>query len=195
MKRWTDALWRRALPLALVLPVTLVASVAARPLSAQEAGAQQPPSSEVSTPRPAAGSQEAQAQEPTTHHAGGEANLVIPDLDQVRFFGDVSGRTLLMWGLGVCALGLLFGLVIYGRLKRLPVHQSMRDISELIYETCKTYLITQGRFILVLWVFIGLITAIYFGSLAATVDPATGALARGFPPVKVAVILDRKSVV
>jgi K(+)-stimulated pyrophosphate-energized sodium pump len=149
-------------------------SFAVRPVSAQE---------------PATTPPQAATQQPTAHHAGGEANLVIPDLDQVRFFGDVSGRILLMWGLGVCALGFLFGLVIYGRLKRLPVHASMREISELIYETCKTYLITQGRFILVLWVFIGLITAIYFGSLASTVDAATGAATRGFPPLKVAVIL------
>jgi K(+)-stimulated pyrophosphate-energized sodium pump len=151
-----------------------VAAFTARPLAAQE---------------PTTGAA-ATTQEPAAQHAG-EANLVIPDLDQVRFLGDISGRSLLMWGLLVCALGLLFGLVIYGRLKRLPVHQSMRDISELIYETCKTYLITQGKFILVLWVFIGLITAIYFGSLASTgtVDPATGLATRGFPPVKVAVIL------
>jgi K(+)-stimulated pyrophosphate-energized sodium pump len=118
---------------------------------------------------------------------GGEANLVIPDLGSVQFLG-IPGDTLLMAGLVVCALGLLFGLVIYGQLKRLPVHESMREISELIYETCKTYLTTQGKFILVLWLFIGSIVAVYFGSLAATTD-ATGALVHGFPPVKVAVIL------
>jgi K(+)-stimulated pyrophosphate-energized sodium pump len=165
---------RRALPLVLALPLLLGGATAgARPLAAQEPAVTPPQTT----------------QEPAAPHAGGEANLVIPDLDQVRFFGDVSGRTLLMWGLAVCGLGLLFGLVIYGRLKRLPVHASMREISELIYETCKTYLITQGKFILVLWVFIGLITAIYFGSLASTIDPATGAATRGFPPMKVAVIL------
>jgi K(+)-stimulated pyrophosphate-energized sodium pump len=175
MKRWPDALLRRAIPLVLALPVLLAAAtMVALPAAAQE---------------PAVPAPQTATQEPAAQHAGGEANLVIPDLDQVRFFGDVSGRTLLMWGLGVCALGLLFGLVIYGRLKRLPVHTSMREISELIYETCKTYLITQGKFILVLWVFIGLITGIYFGSLASTIDPATGAATRGFPPVKVAVIL------
>src|SRR5687768_10436354 len=118
---------------------------------------------------------------------GGEANLIIPDLGSVEFLG-VPGNTLLMAGLAVCALGLLFGLVIYGQLKRLPVHESMREISELIYETCKTYLTTQGKFILVLWVFIGSIVAVYFGTLAATTD-ASGALVHGFPPVKVAVIL------
>ena len=98
---------------------------------------------------------------------GGEANLLIPDLRSVEFFG-MPGHTLLMFGLIVCAAGLLFGLVIYGQLKRLPVHESMRDISELIYETCKTYLTTQGKFILVLWVFIGSIVAVYFGVLAPT---------------------------
>ncbi|HEU4565254.1 MAG TPA: sodium-translocating pyrophosphatase [Gemmatimonadaceae bacterium] len=121
-------------------------------------------------------------------HAGGEANLVIPDLSSVTFLG-VGGHTLLMVGLVVCALGLLFGLVIYSQLKRLPVHEAMREISELIYETCKTYLITQGKFILVLWLFIGIIAAVYFGALATTTDPATGALVHGFPPMKVAVIL------
>jgi len=121
-------------------------------------------------------------------HAGGEANLVLPDLSVVDFQG-INGRTLLIWGLGVCVLGLLFGMVIYNQLRNLPVHRSMLEISELIYETCKTYLITQGRFILLLWVFIGVITAVYFGGLAATVDPATGALVHGFPPFKVGVIL------
>jgi len=121
------------------------------------------------------------------HLPGGEANLRIPDLNSVAFLG-MGGRSLLMWGLVVCAAGLLFALVIYGRLKRLPVHSSMREISELIYETCKTYLSTQGRFILLLWVFIGVIAAIYFGKLAATTDE-TGAVVHGFPPMKVAVIL------
>ncbi|HYY56338.1 MAG TPA: sodium-translocating pyrophosphatase, partial [Pyrinomonadaceae bacterium] len=97
--------------------------------------------------------------------------------------------TLLMLGLVVCFLGLLFGLVIFMQLKNLPVHRSMREISELIYETCKTYLITQGKFILILWLFIGLIVAVYFGALARTVDPATGAVQNGFPLLKVAVIL------
>ena len=95
-------------------------------------------------------------------HGGGEANLIIPDLGQATFFG-VGGRFLLQLGLGVCVLGLIFGLVIYSQLKNLPVHVSMREISELIYETCKTYLITQGKFILILEVFIGVIIVLYFG--------------------------------
>ena len=81
----------------------------------------------------------------------GEANLVLPDLSQATFLGGTNGRTLLMWGLLVCALGLLFGLATYTQLRNLPVHRSMLEISELIYETCKTYLITQGKFLLLLW--------------------------------------------
>jgi K(+)-stimulated pyrophosphate-energized sodium pump len=137
---------------------------------------------------PFAGVLAAQEGGAATHHAGGEASLVLPDLGAVSFLG-MSGRTLLTFGLLVCGLGLLFGLVIYGSLKRLPVHASMREISELIYETCKTYLITQGRFILILWVFIGLIVTLYFGWLTSAVDPVTGAVTRGFPPMKVAIIL------
>ena len=95
---------------------------------------------------------------------GGEASLVVPDLGQVQF-GGVSGRVLLMLGLVVCALGLAFGLVILSRLRNLPVHAAMRDISELIYETCKTYLITQGKFLLILEVFIGVIIVLYYGVL------------------------------
>jgi len=97
-------------------------------------------------------------------HGGGEANIKIPDLSQAQFLG-VGGRTLLTGGLGVCVLGLLFGLVIYAQLKNLPVHRSMLEISELIYETCKTYLITQGKFILLLEAFIGVIIVLYFGLL------------------------------
>ncbi len=130
----------------------------------------------------------AAAQEPA-HRGGGEASLRIPDLNQVAFLGGVPGHRLLLGGLVVCGLGLLFGLIIYSQLKRLPVHQAMREVSELIYETCKTYLVTQGKFLVVLWVFIGAIAAIYFGSLAPTADPATGAMTRGFPGSKVAVIL------
>src|SRR5437868_14025415 len=85
--------------------------------------------------------------------AAGEANLKLPDLSSVQFLG-VDGHRLLLVGILFCIFGLLFGLAIYTRLKNLPVHRSMREISELIYETCKTYLITQGKFILLLWLFI-----------------------------------------
>jgi len=99
------------------------------------------------------------------HAGGGEASLVLPDLSSVKFLG-LDGRSLLMIGLLFCVGGLLFGLVIYKQLKNLPVHRSMLEISELIYETCKTYLITQGKFILLLWAFIAVIISMYFGWLA-----------------------------
>jgi K(+)-stimulated pyrophosphate-energized sodium pump len=98
---------------------------------------------------------------------GGEANLRLPDLRQVTFFGGIDGHNLLLAGIVVCMLGLLFGLAMYMNLKKLPVHRAMREISELIYETCKTYLITQGKFILILEVFIGVIIVLYFGVLSA----------------------------
>ncbi|MGH7538559.1 MAG: sodium-translocating pyrophosphatase [Gemmatimonadales bacterium] len=106
---------------------------------------------------------------PVQHAPGGEAALVLPDLG--------TSRPLLLWGLAVCALGLLFGLVIYRQLRNLPVHQAMREISELIYETCKTYLVTQGKFLVVLWLFIGAIITFYFGAL------------QHFEATKVAIIL------
>src|SRR2546429_695879 len=96
--------------------------------------------------------------------AGGEANLKLPDLSQVSFHG-MDGHKLLLFGILFCLLGLAFGLVIYTRLKNLAVHKSMRGISELIYETCKTYLTTQGKFLLLLWVFIAIVIVLYFGWL------------------------------
>jgi K(+)-stimulated pyrophosphate-energized sodium pump len=98
--------------------------------------------------------------------AAGEANLILPDLSSVNFIGGrVDGRMLLMGGLLVAGLGLLFGLMTFTQLKNLPVHASMLEVSELIYETCKTYLITQGKFILILEIFIGTIVMIYYGVL------------------------------
>ncbi len=120
-------------------------------------------------------------------HAGGEANLVVPDLASQTFLG-LTGRSLLLSGLVVCGLGLLFGLVIYAQLKNLKVHEAMLEMSELIYETCKTYLTQQGKFLALLWLFIGAVTALYFGSLASTTD-AAGNPTHGFPPAKVAIIL------
>jgi K(+)-stimulated pyrophosphate-energized sodium pump len=98
--------------------------------------------------------------------AGGEAALKLPDLSKVSFFGGaIDGHKLLLIGIVFCLFGLGFGMAIYMRLKNLPVHRAMREISELIYETCKTYLFTQGRFILLLWVFIAVIILLYFGLL------------------------------
>ncbi len=95
---------------------------------------------------------------------GGEANLQLPDLSQVKFLG-VDGHTLLLGGIAFCVFGLIFGMMIYTRLKNMPVHRSMREVSELIYETCKTYLITQGKFLLLLWAFIAAVIVLYFGVL------------------------------
>jgi len=102
------------------------------------------------------------AQTPPPRSTGGEAHLILPDLSQGSFIG-INGRTLLMAGLVICALGLLFGLVTYMKLRDLPVHSTMRDVSELIWETCKTYLQTQGKFLLILEIFIGIIILFYFG--------------------------------
>ena len=97
--------------------------------------------------------------------AGGEANLQLPDLSSVSFLG-MDGHKLLTIGLIFCAFGLLFGLAICLQLKKMPVHKSMGDISDLIYETCKTYLVTQGKFLMILWAFIAVVILAYFGWLA-----------------------------
>jgi K(+)-stimulated pyrophosphate-energized sodium pump len=106
----------------------------------------------------------------------GEADLVLPDLSSQTFMG-INGHNLLLGGLVICVFGMLFGLVQYMAIRKLPVHASMREISELIYETCKTYLITQGKFIFVLWVLVSIIMAVYFGKL------------RGMPASTVSIIL------
>ena len=105
----------------------------------------------------------AQTAEPAQHR--GEVTLVVPDLTKATFLNGISGPTLLMGGLLIALLGMIFGLVIYRRLKNLPVHSSMLEISELIYETCKTYLQTQGRFLMILEIFIGAAIVFYFGFL------------------------------
>src|ERR1017187_1454251 len=109
--------------------------------------------------------------------AGGEANLKLPDLGTVKFLGGISGSNLLMGGLVVSALGLIFGLIIFPRLRTMPVHDSMREVSELIYETCKTYLITQGKFLCILEAFMAVIIVFYFGFM------------QGLEAYKVAIIL------
>ena len=93
-----------------------------------------------------------------------EANLVLPDLSSVNFLGGISGSALLTAGLLVCVFGLIFGFVQYKSIKNLPVHKSMLEVSELIYETCKTYLITQGKFIIILEVLLAIIIAVYFAN-------------------------------
>jgi K(+)-stimulated pyrophosphate-energized sodium pump len=135
----------------IVVPILLFAALVATPRAASAAQPAQPQA-------------QAQAERALAHEGGGEANLVLPDLSTVEFRG-VNGRSLLLGGLAICALGLLFGLLTFTELRNLPVHSSMREVSELIYETCKTYLITQGKFILLLEVFIGVIMIFYFGVL------------------------------
>src|SRR5215467_8265923 len=105
----------------------------------------------------------AQGGEKTQHSS--EVTLVVPPLTGPTFINGISGPTLLKGGLIIALLGLVFGLVTYRKLKNLPVHSSMREISELIYETCKTYLQTQGRFLMILEVFIGAAIIFYFGFL------------------------------
>lgn len=99
----------------------------------------------------------------TTH--GGEVNLALPDLGDVTALGGISGRGLLMVGLFICVLGLGFGVMVYRQLQTLPVHAAMREVSELIYETSKAYLLKQGRFLMLLWAFIAAVLVIYFGFL------------------------------
>jgi K(+)-stimulated pyrophosphate-energized sodium pump len=110
-------------------------------------------------------------------HQGGEANLVLPDLSEVTFLNGITGHNLLLFGIIICVLGLGFGLAIYMNLQKMPVHRSMREISELIYATCKTYLVTQGKFILILEAFIAVVIVLYFGVLS------------GMEPFRVAIIL------
>ena len=106
---------------------------------------------------------------------GGEASLKLPDLSAVSFLNNsIDGHKLLLIGILFCLFGLGFGMAIFMRLKNLPVHRAMLEISELIYETCKTYLVTQGKFILVLWAFIAVIIAAYFGWLAPVPDKPIG---------------------
>jgi len=112
-----------------------------------------------------------------------EAELKLPDLHQALFLGGVSGPTLLMIGLGISTLGFVFGIAMYLHLKDLPVHSSMLEVSELIYETCKTYLLTQGKFLLILEAFIGSIIVFYFGFLAPNGETT------GLPWSEVAIIL------
>ncbi|MFO0839704.1 MAG: sodium-translocating pyrophosphatase [Phycisphaerae bacterium] len=123
--------------------------------------------------------------------AGGESSLVLPDLTntavRAEFLG-MSGHNLLMVGLVICALGLLFGFMTYTQLKNMAVHQSMRDISDLIYETCKAYLFQQGKFLLILWVFITAAVLAYYGWLAPHQN-ADGSMTTGFPVYKLAIIV------
>jgi K(+)-stimulated pyrophosphate-energized sodium pump len=105
-------------------------------------------------------------------HQGGEASLELPNLADVRFLNDsITGHNLLLIGIAISLLGLGFGLAIYMQLQKMPVHKAMKEISELIYETCKTYLVTQGKFILLLEAFIAVVIVLYFGVLSGMEIP------------------------
>jgi K(+)-stimulated pyrophosphate-energized sodium pump len=148
----TASLGRRATLVRLIL-VLLLSAVLAAPLVAQT----------MQTTPPSPTTVGAASSHPT--EPGGEAGLVLPNLASVKFLG-MDGHSLLLIGIAFCIFGLLFGMGMYMHLKNLPVHRAMREISELIYETCKTYLVTQGKFLALLWVFIAVIMIAYFGFLA-----------------------------
>ncbi len=104
----------------------------------------------------------------------GEADLTLPDLGQVAFLGGISGRALLAWATLVCVFGLAFGLVSFIQLKRGAVHASMREVSELIYTTCRAYLVQQGKFLMLLWAVIGVVMVTYFKVLSGYSWPRVG---------------------
>jgi K(+)-stimulated pyrophosphate-energized sodium pump len=161
-----------ALSSALLIMIALLSFGAFAQAAPQTAGPSSP-ISQQQAPQPApplpgsSQNQMTQGQGPSPQakgNAGGEAELRVPDLGTVEFHG-IKGPTLLEYGLIICGLGFLFGIVALVQIKNLPVYRSMREVSDLIYETCKTYLITQGKFLLLLWVFIAVIAAVYFGAL------------------------------
>jgi len=119
-----------------------------------------------------------------------EAELKLPPLNTVHFpaLGGASGYTLMLMGIVVCALAAFFGVWQYQRTKALPVHDSMRNVSNVIWETCKSYLFQQGKFLAILWVLIGICMAYYFGFLTEHKD-AAGTVHRGMGFGKVIVIL------
>jgi len=142
------------------------------------------------TAQPALASGPVGVDTPVFQKPGGEANLVIPDLNLVKFMG-IGGHDLLLSGFFISLLGLVFGAIIYTQLKNMPVHSSMLEVSELIYTTCKSYMIQQGKFLARLFLFIGSIAAIYFGVFAPTpvIDIATGEFKSGFGIARVGLIV------
>jgi K(+)-stimulated pyrophosphate-energized sodium pump len=97
----------------------------------------------------------------------GESDIKLPDLNAVSFLGGaLSGSSVLLAGLAVCVVGMIFGWMQYVQTRNLPVHSSMAEVSNLIWETCKTYLAQQGKFLVVLWVLIGACMAYYFSALS-----------------------------
>jgi len=127
---------------------------------------------------------------PVFQKPGGEANLVIPDLNSVEFMG-IGGHDLLMIGFAVSLAGMMFGLWIYLQLKNMPVHKSMLEVSELIYSTCKSYMVQQGKFLMLLFAFIGSIVVLYFSVFVPTtaIDTTTGEFKSGFGLGRVGLII------
>src|SRR5436190_3530105 len=121
----------------------------------------------------------------------GEADIKIPDLSKVKFDGlnGISGLTLMYLGILICAVGAFFGLVQYKQTKALPVHDSMRNVSNIIWETCKTYLFTQGKFLAILWALIAVCMVYYFGFLTEHKDDNGQAMTAGHVAFNVVVVL------
>ncbi len=176
---------KRRLRLVMLSLVAAACSFAALPSAATAQGSA-PIEEKVAGAMVAATEAVGEARKP--QHTGGEAALELPDLSQAKFVG-IDGRTLLMGGLAVCVLGLIFGVIIYGQLKNMPVHSSMLEVSELIYATCKTYLFQQGKFLMILWVFIAAVVGVYFGKLVPFENPDTHVIESGMPLWRVAIIL------
>jgi K(+)-stimulated pyrophosphate-energized sodium pump len=149
----------------LVLAMLLAAFTLPSMAQNQPSPAAQPAATTTGAPDTATTPAPVAAQKAAEEAGGGEASLVLPDLDSTQFLGGVGGRTLFKIGLVVSLLGLVFGLVIYIRLKNMPVHKSMLEVSELIYATCKAYLTTQAKFLALLELFIIAIIIFYFGFL------------------------------
>jgi K(+)-stimulated pyrophosphate-energized sodium pump len=168
MGRVLAAARRNAVALTALLLVLAATMPVAFAQNTQPQPSQQQPGS-ITNPQPGAMTQSEVANPPgnaPSQEAGGEANLKLPDMSKVSFFNDsITGYKLLSIGLIFCLLGGLFGMTIFVQLRNMAVHRSMREISELIYETCKTYLITQGKFILILEAFIAIVIVLYFGLL------------------------------
>src|SRR5450759_2016947 len=96
----------------------------------------------------------------------GEADIKLPDLTNITFPGGaLKGITILNVGLFICVIGMIFGLIQYVQTKNLPSHQSMLDVSKTIWETCKTYLFQQGKFLVGLWILIAVCIIYYFYGL------------------------------
>ncbi len=147
--RWQAALAALALIVAMTGPMASVLIAGGQPEVAAAAAAAQ------------AAAEAADAAHAGGHRPGGEVNIQLPDLNTGDFLG-MTGHNILLTGLVVCVLGLLFGAWTYNAVKNLPVHKSMADVSELIYETCKAYLVQQGKFLLILELFIGAVMVAYF---------------------------------